>query len=234
MVQTIEGFIMTSFTLDRLQFSYEADFLPPVLEIVSASQQLPFMKTLLKEFGLKLGDILLNPQSLSRNMIAFRKWLPSGGSFDVTLGTDGLSFNYYSPASIEDAWEPVLNIINAIKQSADLNCEKQVLKFLGHCAPGDVKAKEFIAGYNIFEADMLLSKGLTYTFAGPPENAQTFLVMNESAIIPDGLFVMSETTYGPFTEDVFEPAINYLTRTVFPAFGLEILSGEQKNEPPNS
>jgi hypothetical protein len=228
MVQTTGGSIMTSFTLHQLQFSYEADFLPPVLEIASAGQQLPFLKMLLKEFALRLGDITLNPNNLGRGLIAFRKWFPNGGSFDVTLGTDGLSFNYYSPPSLNEAWEPVLNLINSIKQSADLSCERQVLKFVGHCAPGAVKASEFIGGYNIFESDMLSSKGLSYMFAGPQENAQTFLVMNQSVLIPDGLFLMTETTYGPFTDEVFEPIINYLKGTVFPALGLEILSGLQK------
>lgn len=219
---------MTSFTLDRLQFSYEADFLPSVLEIAAAGQQLPFLKTLLKDFAIKLGDLLLNPQSLGRNLIAFRKWLPNGGSFDFTLGTDGLGLNYYNPASLTDAWRPVAVIMNAVKQNADLNCERQVLKFIGHCAPGEVNASEFIAGYNVFESDMLSSKGLSYIFAGPPENAQTLLIVNESVLIPGGLFLMSETTYGPFTEEVFEPTIDYIRETMLPALGLEILSGARK------
>ncbi len=219
---------MASFTLDRLQFNYEADFLPSVLEIAAAGQQLPFLKALLKEFGIKLGDLLLNPQNLSRNLIAFRKWLPSGGSFDFTLGTDGLSFNYYNPVSLTDAWQPIGIIINAVRQCAELNCERQALKFMGHCAPSDVKASEFIAGYNIFESDMLSSKGLSFVFAGPPENARTLLIMNESVLIPGGLFLMSETTYGPFTEAVFEPTIDYIRETLFPALGLEILPGAEK------
>jgi hypothetical protein len=217
--------IMASFTLDRLQFSYEADFLPSVLEIASAGQQLPFLKTLLKEFAIKLGDLLLNPQSLSRNLLAFRKWLPNGGSFDFTLGTDGLNFNYYNPVSLADVWEPVVMINNAIRESAELSCEKQVLKFIGHCAPVDVKGGEFIANYNTFKSDMLFSKGLSFVFAGPPENAQTILVMNESVPIPGGLFLMSETTYGPFVDQVFEPTIDYLRGTLFPALGLEIMAG---------
>lgn len=219
---------MTSFTLDRLQFSYEAYFLPSVLEIAAVGQQLPFLKTLLRDFGIKLGDLLLNPQSLARNLIAFRKWLPNGGSFDFTLGTDGLGFNYYNPAGLADAWQPVAIIINAVKQSADLICEKQVLKFIGHCAPAEVKASDLIAEYNVFESDVLSSKGLSYIFAGPPENAQTVLIMSESILIPDGLFLMSETTYGPFTEEVFELTIDYLRGTLLPLFGLEILPGAKK------
>jgi hypothetical protein len=219
---------MTSFILDRLQFSYEVDFLPPILEIASPGLQLPFVKMLLKEFGLKFGDLTLAPQNISRNLVAFRRWLQNGGSYDVTLGTDGLTFNYYSPASLKEAWEPVLNVTNAIRQSTDFNCERQVLKFIGHCAPNDVKAREFIATYNTFEADMLSYKGLSFTFAGPPDNAQTFLVINESVLIPDGLFLLAEITYGPFAVEVFDSAIDYLKGVVFPALGLEILSGVQK------
>lgn len=129
---------------------------------------------------------------------------------------------------MKDAWESVLTIMNSIRQSGDPGFERQVLKFMGHCAPTDVKASEFIARYNTFQADRLSSKGLNYAFTGPSEDAQAFLVMNESVIITDGLFLLSETTFGPFAEEVYESTINYLTGTIFPALGLEILPGAQK------
>lgn len=77
---------MASFTLDRLQFSYEADFLPPVLEIVAAGHQIPFLKMLLRELGLKIGDITLSQQNVSRNLYSFLKWFPNGGSCNVSIG----------------------------------------------------------------------------------------------------------------------------------------------------
>jgi hypothetical protein len=36
---------MTSFKLTQVQFSYEADFSPPILEIASSNEQVPFMKS---------------------------------------------------------------------------------------------------------------------------------------------------------------------------------------------
>jgi hypothetical protein len=189
------------------------------------------MKRLLARFNLKLGDVVLSPQNLSRSLISFRRWVPNGGSYDFTLGTDGLNSNYLNPSSLESAWEPTAKALETIGESTRFTFEKQTLKMQGHCTPEIVKASEFIARYNAFETkpELLTSKGLTFTFSGPATNAQTFLVLNESALITDGLYVFSEVTYvGPSDDlslNVFSATVRFLMDVIFSALELEVTIG---------
>ncbi len=223
---------MTSFRfkLDQIQFSYEADFFPPILEIASSANQVSFMKRLLTDFALKLGDVVLSPQNLSRNLVSFRRWAPNNGWYDVTLGTDGFSLNYLNPVSLESAWEPALKTMKTIGESTKFTFERQVLKFQGHCSHETVNASEFIAKYNTFATspELLTAKGLTFMFSGPTANAQTFLVLNESALIADGLYVFSEITFLEPSDrllNVFGNSVDFLRDVVFRALELEITIG---------
>ena len=216
-----------SFTLDRIQLGYEAEFLPPLVEIASYSTNLPFWKMLTREFVLKIGEITFNSQSAGRNLMSFRKWQESGASYDFTLGTDGLSFNYYVAPSLTEAWDPVPKMMTALSQMVEPSCSKQVLKIALHCAPIETKGSEFIKVYNTFESDMLSSKGLSFMFNNQPDST-TFLVLDQSVAVTDGLFVIAETTYGPFQSDIFEKTMKFLEEKVFPALKLKLESGVQQ------
>jgi hypothetical protein len=215
-----------SITLKQVQFSYEADFFPPVLEVVSP-RQVEILREITQAFNIKLGEISISPQNLGRGHVIFRRWFPDGSSFDVSLGADGLSFNHFNFQTKESGWEPLHKLIEIIRQAAEIKCEKQSLKFQGHCATIGVSVDEIIAKYNVLKSEILIAKGATFTFNGPQHDSQTFFVLAPSLVESGGIFLLAETTYfqeGFLTKNSYDSCIEYLRDKVLPLLEIELVT----------
>lgn len=178
------------------QFSYEADFSPPIVEVLGSPKQVEFIRKLAQAFNIKLAQITVTPQNLGRGYLFFSLWPQDpGSSFSVSIGGDGVSVTYFKPPSRESAWEPVDKLLGALSDSVPVRCEKQSLKFHGHSAPLEIKPDELISKFNVYENEMLISKGVNFTFKGPQENSQTFVVISNSLFIQGGIYLLFDITY---------------------------------------
>lgn len=226
---TDEAVIMDVFVVNQVQFAYEADFYPPLLDMVGSGKNTVFLQRLLKNFGLRFGEIALNTQSLSRNAFSFRKMTADGGTIGVSLGADGFAVNCYNPSGLNSLTETSDNLVDAIREGFENRLEKQTIKFQLHCANATetVNASQFIGRYNTFSTNTgrLVSKGMTLTFKGPGDDAQTFLVMNDSSLVKEGLYIFSETTFvgSPAAgSEILIQSVDYLMKDIFPDLGLRI------------
>jgi hypothetical protein len=179
----------------QLQFSYEADFVPPIVDLFGPPNGANFVRKLSQVFSIRLADMTVNQQNLARGHLFFSKWFENTGSFSVSFGGDGVSVNYVKPPSRESAWEPVDKALETLSESTEVRCEKQNIKFQGHSAPLGIKPNELISKFNIYESELLTSKGVSFTFKGPQNNSQTFVVISNSLFVPDGVFLVFDTTY---------------------------------------
>src|SRR5271157_4064880 len=151
---------------NQLQFFYEADFFPPIVEVLGSPKGGEFIRGLSQAFNIKLAEMTINPQSLARGHLFFSKWFPDAGSFSVSVGGDGISITYFKPPRREIAWEPVDKVLGALSEAVGFRCEKQSLKFQGHSAPLGIKPDELISKFNVYKNESLTSKGVTFTFKG--------------------------------------------------------------------
>ena len=212
---------------NQLQFLYEADFSPPMLEVVGSPQQVGFIRRLCQAFDIKLAEMTIHPQNLGRGHIFFSRWPKDAGSFSVSIGADGVSINYFNPPSRESAWEPVEKLIEVMSESAEVICEKQSLKFQGHSAPLEIKPDEVISKFNVYENESLTSKGVTFTFKGPQDNSQTFVVISNSLLVPNGIYLLLETTYLQeifLSKDNYDLCAAYLQADILTRLELELVT----------
>ncbi len=217
---------MVSLKPRQVQFSYEVDFSPPAFELIAAGKQVEFVKKISESFNLKAADFVFAPQNIARGTLFFKRWVPEGGTFDVSFGADGGFINFFSPADLESAWKPVEKLIKVVTDSSETKCERQVLKFQSHCETLGVRAEECTSIYNVFQNELLTSKGATFNFKGPHIKGQTFFLIANSLLVPDGVFLLSEITY--FQEDLltrvlYDDAIKYLMEEILPLLGLSII-----------
>jgi hypothetical protein len=217
-----------SITPSQLQFAYEADFVPPIVEAFSPPKWVESLSRLSETFSLKLAEITINPQSLARGHLFFSKWFQeAGSSFSVSIGGDGVSITYFKPPSRENAWEPVDKVLGTLSEAVELRCEKQSLKFQGHSALLGIEPNEFISKFNVYENEFLTSKGATFTFKGPQDNSQTFVMVSKSLFVPNGIYLVFDTTYfqeSHLTKAGYDLCTDYLVRDILPRLGLELVT----------
>lgn len=214
-----------SLSVEQYQFSYEADFSPPVFDLAVPEKRAGFLKIFSSAFNLKAADIVFNPHNLSRGEVFVRKWVAEVGTFDISIGYDGCSLNVWAPVNPRVWWAPVNKLLTALSDSAEIRCEKQVLKFQAHGKLPGIKTDEYIAKFNVFESEVVSSKGATFAFRGPQPNSQIFFVLAKSLVVPEGIFLLSEVSYVQeafLTPDLYESCANYLQNTILSLLGLEL------------
>jgi hypothetical protein len=215
-----------NFQISHADIKYEAAFVPPIIELISPEKQIIFVKGLSEKFGLHYGDLIVNPQNLSRSFIFFRKYSPGGGFFDINMGVDYLLSYYVNPASPSIAWEPslkLLEIINSLVETLPIN--EQTLTFNLQCIPKEGSADEVINRYNTFpEHEKLKSKALSFTFEGPVKDSRLLLILDKSIINPNGLYIMAQFSSGRLDEnkELFNSSLDFLLKVIQPAFDLNI------------
>ena len=217
--------MLISLMPSQLQFSYEADFSPPMVEIFERLKGVEFVRKLSEAFTLKLAEITINHQNLARGHLFFSKWFPdTGSSFSISVGGDGISINYFKPPSLDSAWEPVDKLLGTLSESFGFRCEKQGLKFQGHSAPLEIKPDELISRFNTYTNERLTSKGVTFTFKGPQDNSQVFVSISNSLFVPNGIYLFFDITYfqeDGLTKDAYNSCTTYLIKDILARLELE-------------
>lgn len=214
--------------LRNLEVRYDADFFPPMLELAYSDKQIAFVKELSKRFQLRFSDLFVNPQNLSRGFIYFKYYPAQKGFFDVFIGVDGLSINYLNPFDMKSAWEPSLNILQGLSEITTLAFSRQVLTLSSQCDSKELKASELVSRYNIFKGknEYMKSKGVNFTFNGPvKDKSETYFSLAESALIPDGLFLWTQSTFFKEIQDfntIFDDTVSFLVKIILPQFNLNL------------
>ena len=220
------------FELDQIEITYKADFSPPILDLVSTEKQITFVKGLVEKFQLRYGDLIVNPQILSSSFIFFRK-LTQIGVFNISIGVDSFTTYYFNPSDAVSAWEPSLNVLKSMEEIVKIPFEKQTLTFNANCHSEQTRGIDYINRYNNFnsENEILNSKGISFNFSGPIKDSNIFLAINESPLIPNGLFVTAQAEFGKQVtefEMLFSHTVEYLRKKILPILNFDILFQERK------
>jgi len=221
-----------SFELRKLDIKYDAEFSPPIVEIASAEAQPRFIKGLLERFELKFGDLTVNPQSLSRDMLSFTKYSPEGGVFKISIGVDAFSNDYFNVPDRFSAWDASLKVLQTISTIVEIPFAQQMLTFNAHCYSEITKSIYLIDQYNTFSPKnkILKSKGISFLFSGPLDDSEIFFILGESLLIPDALFIMSQITFRKGVkqyENIYEVSLEYLEEKILPMFDINIITQEE-------
>lgn len=221
-----------SFELRKLDIKYEAEFSPPIVELASAEAQPRFIRGLLEKFELKFGDLIVNPQSLSHNMVSFTKYSPEGGFFNISIGVDAFSNNYFNVLDRFSAWDASLKVLQTISTIVKIPFAQQMLTFNAHCYSEITKSIDLIDRYNTFSPknEILKSKGVSFLFNGPLDDSEIFFILGDSLLIPDGLLIMSQITFRKGVkqyENIYEISLKYLEEKILPMFDINIITQEE-------
>lgn len=217
------------FELNNIEILYKAQFETPILDIALPQIQADLLKLIFNEFNLKFKDIVINNQSISTNLLYFKKYYSSSISFfEALLGVDEIQTNYSNPEDSIRAWQPTLALLDIINKVTKISFANQWLNVNIHCRPEIIKYNSFIDNINKFkiENELVMTKGATFSIKQPPwDSGFINITFDQSIIIPDGLFIFIQAYFGNNIQqykNLFSDILKFLHEFIEPNFKIYI------------
>jgi hypothetical protein len=214
------------------ELSHQIDFTPPLLLLHQPEHMRKCVGEICSSFDLKVREILFGRPPDKTYVLYFRKAHQARNEvFEASIGFDSAWIKSENFSSEEEITSAITRLLDTVIGQSETLPTSQNLTYQAHLTIKSGDMDEYLAGIldvKVTAPGNLKTKGVILGFDGPTPGWATTLVLANSQVVPNGLFLSVQSLLTEQRRDfreVYEAASDFFFKSVLPAVGVEIVAG---------